>query len=35
LKEERGSCVDVAKNSGTWPVTAGIGRREKRGLLFP
>jgi len=35
LKEEKGSCVDVARNSDIWPITAGIERREKRELSFP
>jgi len=35
LREERESCVGVAKGSGIWPETAGKKRREKRERLYP
>jgi len=35
LREERESCAGVAKGSGTWPKTAGIKEKRKRGPSFP
>jgi len=31
LEEEKENCVDAVRSPGTWPITAGIGKREKRG----
>jgi len=28
------SCVDAARNLGTWPVIAGVRRKERREPLF-
>jgi len=35
LKGERERCAEVAKGLGTWPVTAGIRKKERRGQWFP
>jgi len=34
LEEGRGSSVGAAKGSGTWPETAGIKRKRKKGQKY-
>jgi len=34
LKKKGESYAEVTKGSGTWPIIAGIRRKEKKGLLF-